>query len=286
MSDGVVLERFSASDAALEGFQTLRRHWRVLVGWAGFNLMALVAMVVVSVIGIMVTVALFSLSGSGRDGAGTAGAVIGGLVGFFGTLGIQVCVVAGLFRLLLTESRPEFFYLRLGRDEARLVLVWLMLLALACGLAFGVVGLAAVSASVGSWAPGLISLAGVGLGAWIFTRLSLSAPLSFAEQRLGFAAAWRLSRGRFWPLLGMNLLALCLVALVAVAAWLGLFLLMAAASGFHDFSVLSLSDEAALTEHPLRYLVQLVAELAFAPVLWTISQAPLAAAYKAFAEKV
>ena len=29
---------FSPSDAALEGFQVLRRHWRVVVGWAAFNL--------------------------------------------------------------------------------------------------------------------------------------------------------------------------------------------------------------------------------------------------------
>ena len=35
--------RFSASDAALEGFQVLHRHWRVVVGWAGFNLLALLA---------------------------------------------------------------------------------------------------------------------------------------------------------------------------------------------------------------------------------------------------
>jgi hypothetical protein len=277
------LERFSASDAALEGFQTLRRHWRVLVGWAGFNLMALVAMVVVSVIGMIVTVAVVGMSGGDREGAGTAGALIGGTVGFFGTLGIQLCVVAALFRLLLTDAKPEFFYLRLGRAEGRLALVWLVMLALAAGLAFGVIGLAAASASVGGWAPVVVSLVGLALAFWIFTRLSLSAPLSFAEGGFGFAAAWRMSRGRFWPLLGMNLLALCLLALVAVAAWLALFLLMAAVSGFHDFGVLSLSDKDALTEHPARYFLQLVAELAFAPVLWVISQAPLAAAYKAFA---
>ena len=41
---------FSASDAALEGFQVIRRHWRVIVGWAVFNLLAIMAVVVAFVI--------------------------------------------------------------------------------------------------------------------------------------------------------------------------------------------------------------------------------------------
>ena len=44
------MSAFSASDAALEGFQMLRTHWRVVVGWAVFNLLALVAMIVITVI--------------------------------------------------------------------------------------------------------------------------------------------------------------------------------------------------------------------------------------------
>src|ERR1700754_122284 len=66
--------RFSASDAALEGFQMLRTHWRVVVGWGLFNLLALVAMVVVTVIlGVGIGVA------AGLDEASGAAGVIGGV---------------------------------------------------------------------------------------------------------------------------------------------------------------------------------------------------------------
>jgi len=35
---------FSASDAALEGFQVLRRHWRVVLGWCLFAVLAFVGL--------------------------------------------------------------------------------------------------------------------------------------------------------------------------------------------------------------------------------------------------
>ena len=271
---------FSPSDAALEGFQVLRRHWRVVVGWAGFNLLAMVAMVAVAVVLIVLGVALVG-SGS-REAAGGVGAVIGGLVGFLGALAIEVCVVTAIYRLLLNEGEPGFFYLHWGRDELRLLAVWACLIALAGAAAFAVVGLAAASAKVAPWAPWLVSLAGAALGIWLMIRLSLAAPATFAGKRLGLADAWRMSRGRFWSLLGMNALLFCLLAMVSVAAWLVMFLVAAGFTGFHDWGAISLSDRDALTEHPGRYLLQLVAELAFAPVLLVISQAPLAAAYQAF----
>ncbi len=276
---------FSASDAALEGFQVIRRHWRLVVGWAGFNVMALVAMVVVAFIGIILSVALVGMGGGGREGAALAGQVIGSLVGGLGTLAIEVAVVAALFRLLLRDTEtPGFFHLRLGRDEVRLLAVWLTVLAMLVALVFGVAGLTALGRKAGTAAAVLVAVGGVGGAVWLLTRVCLAAPLSFAERRFGVAAAWRLSRGRFWALLGMNLLALCLLALVALLAWLALYMAQVALSGFHDFGLLSLSDTEALKEHPLKYLLQLVAQLAFAPVLWVISQAPLAAAYKALSE--
>ena len=74
------MSAFSASDAALEGFQMLRTHWRVVVGWAVFNLLALVAMIVITVIsawGSVLRPALTRLPGGGRIG-GVAGGLVTG----------------------------------------------------------------------------------------------------------------------------------------------------------------------------------------------------------------
>ena len=36
------MSTFSIGDAAVEGFRVIQARWRVLIGWAGFNLLALV----------------------------------------------------------------------------------------------------------------------------------------------------------------------------------------------------------------------------------------------------
>ena len=270
---------FSASDAALEGFQALRRHWRVVLGWAGFNLMAVVAMIVVAVIAILAAqVAL--------RGDASASAAVGGVVGSVGALCIEVCIVAALFRLLLRDDAPGFFYLRVGSDEGRLLLLWISLAGILAVAGFLIVGLAALSARAAGWGPAVVGVLGAAFGAWLFTRLSLSEPITVAERRFGLVASWRMSRGRFWPLFGMCAIRLGLLAMVLVLGWLALYLLMAAGSGFRDFGVLSLSNKDAFTERPLRFLAQLAAEVAFAPVWLVIAQAPLAAAYKALSAPV
>ena len=41
---------FSASDAAIDGVRLIRDQWRLLLGWALFNIVALLILVVVTVI--------------------------------------------------------------------------------------------------------------------------------------------------------------------------------------------------------------------------------------------
>ncbi|MBS0331437.1 MAG: hypothetical protein JSS35_01595, partial [Proteobacteria bacterium] len=44
---------FSASDAALEGFQVIRTRWRLVVGWCLFSVLSFVALLIFSFLGIM-----------------------------------------------------------------------------------------------------------------------------------------------------------------------------------------------------------------------------------------
>jgi hypothetical protein len=272
---------FSASDAAIDGFRVIREHWRLVVGWAVFNLLALIVLVVVAVIAIFISAAL---AGS-PDMASIAGGVVAGLVGGLGTFAVEVMVVTALYRLLLRRDEPGFLHLHLGRDEFRLLAVWAIMLAAAVPvvwLALAVIG--AVATAGGVWPAVLVALVLAAALIWLILRVSLAGPITIAERRIGILKSWRMTRGRLLPLLGMSVLAFCLLMLAAVVGWLALFVLVGAATGFQDLGLLTLSDPEALSDRPGPYLLQMAAQLLFAPVLWVISQAPLVAAYKAFRE--
>jgi len=116
------MTQFSASDAALEGFNLIRRHWRIVMGWAGFNLLALVMLVVLTVV-----LSLIAAAMNGGQSSGPVAIVAGAVVGV-GTVTLQAIIAGGVFRLELRSQQPAFLHLRLGRDELRLVVVWLITL--------------------------------------------------------------------------------------------------------------------------------------------------------------
>jgi hypothetical protein len=268
---------FSASDAALEGFQVLRRHWRVAVGWCLFSVIGFVALLVAAFMAILVA----SLAAPSRDAATAAGGILGGLIFGLGAVGVELMVVTALYRLMLRPETPMgMFYLRISRDEARLLGLWIVMLA-----GFGAAGVAAYAlASFLARFGGLASVAGVLLLllalAWLVLRLSLAGPANLAEHGLGVVQSWRLTRGRVWATAGAALIASCLFALLAVVVWILTFVIQAAIGGFHSFAPVDLSDPQAFAERPGAYAFGMLAELALGPVYWVIAAAPFAAIYR------
>lgn len=274
---------FSASDAALEGFRVVREHWRLVVGWAIFNLMAMIAMVCATVVVLLVIGFALTASGDGEGTAKMIGGVVSALFGGFGTFAIEVVVVAGLFRALLRPEEPGFLHLRLGADEIRLLLVWLvMLIAGVLLVTFGLVVVRVLTASYGLGAGVAAGALIFALLVWLALRFSLAAPMTFADRKLRIGESWGLTRGRVVPLLGMSVITFCLLAIVFIVGWLLLFVLIGSVSGFRELGLISLSDPQHLVERPGAFLLQLSGQLLFAPVMWVITQAPLLAAYKAF----
>jgi len=269
--------RFSASDAALEGFQMLRTHWRVIVGWALFHLLALVAMIVVTVIlGVGI-----GLAAGVDQGSGAAG-MIGGLAGVVVTALIETVLIVGLYRLMLRPGDPGFLHLRLGRDEGRLFVVGLAFVcgvALFTGLATVLGGLAGQAGPAVRIAAGLLAAI---LGGWLALRFGLVGPLSFGEGRIDFARSWRLTRGQAWPLLGMWFLNFCLVMFVWLALYLAVFVLSGLLTGFHGFA--PADDAEALMTHPGRYLIEGIIPILALPALLVLSQAPWVVAYRALSQ--
>ncbi len=272
------MSRFSASDAALDGFRVIGRHWRIVAGWALFNLLGLIGACVLAAV--LIGIAAFASMSS--QAAGTVGGAIGAVVLALAAFAVEVMIVAALFRLLLREDRPGFLHLHLGRDELRVAVVWIvMLTAFVVGglLALFLAGLAGRAGGAALGAPAVLAMSAILV--WLALRFSLAAPVAVAERRLGFARSWRLTRGRGLALFGMAALTFCLLAMIVVLAWLALALISGAATGWDDLGLLLRTDAQSITDRPGFYVAQLVVQFLFAPVLWVISQAPLVAAYKA-----
>jgi hypothetical protein len=268
------MSSFSPSDAALEGFQALGRHWRAVVGWAGFQVVAMVALAIVMFV-LLIGVVPFTAS---REAASTLGAIMGAvLLGVGGGL-IQLVILTGLYRLMLTPEAPGFMHLRVGADEFR-VLGAALLTAVVTLPLVGLAVVLGVSAGHVSGALGFGVLAGLLIVAYaVALRLGMTPVIAFAEKRISLIESWRRTRGQTWRLIGMAVLLLCLIGVVVVVTWLAVFVVSGLLTGFHD---LNLTDRETLSEHPGRFVLQALVELVLAPVFLVIAQAPWVAVYKA-----
>jgi hypothetical protein len=266
------MSEFSPSDAALEGFRVLHRHWRVVVGWSLFNLIALVALA------ILASVATFGAAAAASAGAVKFSGAFGGLLASLGEAFTVAVLAAGLFRLILRPEEPGFLHLRIGPDELRIFGVWVVMSI----AAFVLAGLCAAlvvagrgigpAAAIGAW---VLVVAG---GVWLGLRFSLASVISFAERRFTFGSSWRLTRGQAWPLFGMAVLSWCVVALIALTVAIVLLLIMGFSVGFGAvFEAMGDADAAAT--HPGLYLAQFAAQLVLFPAALVLLLTPWVSAY-------
>jgi len=269
------MTEFSASDAALEGFHLIRRHWRVVLGWAGFVLLALIMIVVVSAVLTVVATAV----GGGADATHNPALDLAGVIILLVILFSQAIVAAGVFRLEMRPDEPGFLHLRLGGDELRLLLVWLIAITGAWVLGWAATLVGHTLGAGGGW----IDLFAAVLGIYFGLRFSLAAPISFAERRVDFPRSWRLTGGRTLGLLGMTALSLCLIGLVTLAVVVAMALAVLAFGGL-DALASAFGGREALETHPGVFLLGFAVEIVLTPVLWTLGVAPAVAAYRAFTE--
>jgi len=211
--------KFSASEAALEGFRLTRERPGTILGWGVF------ATVCTFLIG-QLTLAILDpqLVALSRKGqleptdveqvsellAQTSPAFI--LVLVLITALIST-LMAGIYRLVLRPGEKGFLHLRFGKDELRLTGVNLLLFAIGMLLLtaeFAAVAAAAQQGGIAFVAAGVLPIVGV----WIGVRLSLATPMSFDQRRFAIRDAWSASRGRFWPLFGMIVLAVIFYVMV------------------------------------------------------------------------
>ena len=221
---------FSATDAAFEGFRVVRRHPMALIFWALFYavmMIAALALVGSSIIGLM-------SAAEGLESSGTTSpeAFMPILASYMVVLAVVVpvslvasaMIYAAVARAVLHPSESAFGFLRLGMDEVRvlvvsivLAIVFMVLSVVVFGVIGVVAGLTAAADIPALWLlVVLLGLAGVALFIWLAVRLSFAVPITMAERRISIFDSFAVTKGRFWPLLGMALLAAVMSIVVSL----------------------------------------------------------------------
>ena len=214
------MNRFSASEAALEGFRLTRERPGTILAWSGIYAAGLL------VIG---GVMLFSLGAdaiailrkgqfSQDDAQIFATKLTHSIPAFLLVLFLAVVLISvitgGIYRLVLRPEERGFLHLRIGRDELRLTLVNLILFAigLLC-LTLGIVAVAVAEQS-GSTMGFVVAPLILVLTVWVGVRLSLATPMAFNERHISLVAAWELTRSRFWSMFGMIVLSVIFYVMI------------------------------------------------------------------------
>ena len=179
----------------------------------------------------------FSLFGAEGDPAAiertiedNAGWLIGGYLIILPLMWLFMAVFEASFQR--RYMRADTFKLRLGGDELRLFVVYLIWFAFYIVFYIAVVALAAGTGSglsgvdVGAAGIGAVLMGFVALAAWTYfaVRLAPAAALTIRDRAIRFPSAWRVTRGRFWPLLGCYLVYIValFVAYILVGVIVGL----------------------------------------------------------------
>lgn len=223
---------FDAADGALEGFRIIRQRPQVIPAWAGLQLAAGLLLGLLGVVlGGETLTEFIRLQAQGPARPGDQERVLGlmsqvwpfFLSATFLNLLVGAVFSSAVFRAVLRPSDGGPGFLRFGADEGR-VMISILAVVLLCFVASLGIGFLLGAILVLVLSPGLavitLFLVMSMLLLFLLTRLSLAWPQTFAERRVSILRAWRLSRGRFWPLFGMVVLAAVLAVVVYILALL------------------------------------------------------------------
>ncbi|WP_395945048.1 hypothetical protein [Brevundimonas sp.] len=221
---------FSATEAAFEGFRVVRRHPLTALFWGLAYLVVFLAM--------------FGLGGSQWAAIMAAAETIeqssdpspddlmvlmqayAELFVWLVPLGLAVGAVlsAAVARSVLRPEESRWGYIRFGMDELR-VLAVTVVIGLIVGLLSGVL-FAVVSRLVGAGlASGqavmfllalIVALGAIALVIWLSVKFSLAVPMTLDRRKISVVESFSATKGQFWPLLGMAIIALVMSFIVSI----------------------------------------------------------------------
>ena len=227
---------FSATDAAFEGFRLVRRNPLAILVWSLIYAVMTIGQLFAT--GDMMR-SMLSMTEMMEGMEASPPTTLDGWMPLLQAYGEMMSHMAWLFPVSLMIGailstavargvlRPEtraFGHVRLGMDEVRVFIVTIVIAILA-GLismivffaAFAIGGIAiAQFEGWGGLVLALAILAAIAFIIWLTVRWSLAVPITVAEKRIDIFASFALTKGRFWPLLGMALIAGVMALLVAI----------------------------------------------------------------------
>ncbi len=267
------MARVQPLDAAFEGFRIVRDRPQLILAWTGFYLVSLLVMILILLVPNLGTLAASDHTGGQRDFdqlLARFGPAI--LIVFPLAMAMITVLAAAVYRAVLRPEEKSFAYLKLSWDEARLfalsviVLLFFTLVSGAYGL--GLVLLAQTVEPLREVITFLGSIGGLALIVWLGVRLSLAGAMTFADRRIRLLAAWRQTRGQFWPLLWTLGLTIVFVFVVVILAFAFSLVLATLLGGFSLLGELASPDLTDVTPgFALALLGQLLLQLAIQVLL-------------------
>jgi hypothetical protein len=297
-----VVAEFSASDAAFTGFRVVaERPWAVGI-WA--LLQFVISLGVSLFVAFSAGPAFTKLANLGLQSPGQDPTVVLDLfrqvaptyvVLLVSGLVLNAVLYAAMNRAVLRPQENRFGYLRLASDELRQLGLFAIFLGLGI-IAYAIVivvmaVVVVVVALVGGGSDGAgfalalaIALPVIICGAvYLAVRLSLASPLTFDTRRIDPMAAWRLTRGRFWPLLGTYFIAFALSIVVVVLTFaIAAAVVAVIGGGIGALGPAFKSDMGTVAEvvTPTR-LAYLAVTATGQALIWPVTMTPPAAIYRA-----
>lgn len=250
---------FSATDAAFEGFRLTRRKPMTVIWWSLAYIVFFAAIFglasgpFIQVISEMDR--LEGLANPQMSDFREIGMIYMTLMSWILPMGLLFGAMlnAAVARAVVRPGQSAFGYLRLGMDEVRVLVVSLVLsLAFGALMALGgalvgfLAGFAGASGISGLWLGVVVAvIVLIALAVWLMVRFSLAVPIVVAERRFAFMDSFSRTKGRFWPLLGMAILAGVMSVLVSL---LGSIIAQAVMLMTGSLDVLANMEDASLQE--------------------------------------
>lgn len=233
---------FPATDCAFEGFRLTRRAPVAVLSWAAAYavfiaiLFLLVGPHFVTVLSVITEMQAQGQTEPSPEDVERLMQAYGVIIGWAMPLGLlfSALISTAIVRSVIRPDERKFGYLRVGKDELRVLGASLIVSLIMFGVTFAgfmivTVAMAGAMALPALWlVVVLLSLGVIALLAWLSVRLSLVVPSTFAEGRIVLKPAFAMTGKKvFWPLLGMAIIAGVMAMLVgllgsAVAAPLSL----------------------------------------------------------------
>ena len=281
------LAEFSIRDTAFTGFRIVRERRDALPIWV--LVASAASLIFMTITSFWVAPALPDLKAAAMssDVAAKALSRLAPSIALLLVAGVlfNATLHAAMNRVVMRPEQSELGYFRLGRDELRQCAL-LVLIAAVFGLpcAAWVLGYATFMLGVlkGRFEPALFLelVCGAAALVWMSVRLSLAGALTFDRGQVSLMGSWRLTRGRFWRLFSVYLLARAAGGLALILATLIVILIATALSGTagNPANPPLVADVRQLTTLP--GWIELLLNAAVSALIWPVMLTPAASIYR------